>query len=148
MSGPAEAASPAVDPDELRAAYRRHAERRDARDWRGMADCFAEDARYFDPIFGWAEGRAAIRDFLEGAMAGLADRTFHERWHVVEGERLVLYWQCTTGDEPLVTPPRYHGLSALRYAGDGLWLEQMDVYDREQARRSRLAAGAVDQSTT
>ncbi len=128
--------------DSIRAAYRRHAERRAARDWGGLADCFAEDARYFDPIFGWYEGREAIRGFLEGAMAGLADRVFTDVWHVVEDDRLVIYWQCSTpgsadddGSDGL-----YHGMSALRYAGDGLWQEQMDIYDREQARGSRERA--------
>ena len=124
-------------------AYARHVERRAARDWRGLADCFAEEARYFDPLFGWYDGREAIRDFLEGAMKGLADREFTDVWHVVDGDRLVLYWRCGPPGE---TPPEsgerlYHGMSALRLGDEGLWLEQMDIYDRDQARSSRGRAG-------
>jgi hypothetical protein len=127
----------------LETAYGKHSERRAARDWRGLADCFAADARYFDPIFGWYEGREAIRDFLEGAMAGLADRVFEDVWHIAEGDRLVIYWRCGTPGEaaPEAGEGLYHGMSSLRYAGDGLWAEQMDIYDREQARSSRSRAG-------
>ena len=130
-------------PHTVETAYLRHSERRAARDWHGLADCFAPDARYFDPIFGWYEGREAIRDFLEGAMAGLADRVFEDVWHIAEGDRLVIYWRCSAPGEaaPTAGDGLYHGMSALRYAGDGLWAEQMDIYDREQARSSRSRAG-------
>ena len=135
------------------AAYQRHAACRADRDWRGLADCFAADARYFDPIFGWYEGREAIRDFLGTAMAGLGERVFTDVWHVIDGERLVLYWRCGLPGEP---PPEsgdrlYHGMSALVYAGQGLWQEQMDIYDRDQARSSRSQVSTSDagaQSTT
>ena len=133
----------------LARAYRRHQACRSAGDWAGLARCFTDDARYFDPIFGWHEGRAAIAGFLERAMAGLADRIFEEAWHVSEGDRIVCYWQCTTpGVEPDPSAEPYHGMSSLVYEGDGLFREQMDIYDREQARSSRREAGANDSSTT
>ena len=132
----------------LEEAYRRHRRLREAGDWSGLAGCFSEDARYFDPIFGWYEGREAIRAFLEGAMEGLADRVFSEVWHIAEGDRLVCYWQCTTpGAEPTSPEELYHGMSTLVYGGDGLFREQMDIYDREQARGSRRRAGGASSST-
>jgi ketosteroid isomerase-like protein len=74
----------------IESAYQEHVRRREAGDWTGLASLFAEDARYFDPIFGWQQGRTAIGNFLEGAMAGLAERVFRDMWHVAEGNRLVI----------------------------------------------------------
>ena len=130
--------------DELREAYERHVRCRADGDWSALADCFAEDARYFDPIFGWHTGREAIRGFLKRAMAGLADRDFRDVWHVIDGNRLVLYWQCDAREGAFESgdPDLYHGTSALLYAGDGRWQEQVDIYDREQARSSRTRAGS------
>ena len=105
----------------------------------------------FDPIFGWHEGREAIRGFLERAMAGLADREFRDVWHVADGERLVIYWRCDAADGAFESDDLelYHGTSTLLYAGNGLWKEQVDIYDREQARSSRTRAGGdAGQSTT
>jgi len=135
--------------EQILAAYQRHSERRSTFDWVGLAECFAEDARYFDPMFGWQEGRSAISAFLEGAMAGLATRIFTDLWHVTEGDRLVLYWQCSTPgtEDETGEASLYHGMSALRLGTDGLWSEQMDIYDREQARSSRSEA-RLPSSTT
>ena len=129
----------------LEEAFARHARARAAGDWSALADCFSEDARYFDPIFGWHEGREAIRGFLERAMAGLGDRAFREVWHVIDGDRLVLYWRCDAADDAFDAddPTLYHGTSALLYAGNGEWQEQVDIYDREQARSSRTRARPV-----
>ena len=129
----------------LEEAYARHVGYREAGDWQGLADCFAEDARYFDPIFGWHRGREAIRSFLERAMSGLADRTFRDVWHVADGNRLVIYWRCDADDDAFEADDAdlYHGTSALLYAGDGRWAEQVDLYDREQARSSRSRAGSA-----
>ena len=126
--------------EEVLEAYERHVALRDQGDWSGLAQLFAEDARYFDPIFGWQQGRDAIGRFLEGAMAGLAERVFSDVWHIADGDRLVIYWQCSTPGAASESAGLYHGMSALRYAGDGLWAEQMDVYDREQAMSSRDSA--------
>lgn len=128
---------------DVEVAYERHRRFRETRDWTGLASCFAEDARYFDPIFGWYEGRDAIRGFLETALAGLADRSFVDVWHIAQEDRLVVYWRCempgARGDDGLET--LYHGMSALLYAGRRTFREQMDIYDREQARASRRRAG-------
>ena len=132
----------------LENAYRRHRRLREAGNWSELAACFTEDARYFDPIFGWHEGRDAIGKFLEGAAAGLADRVFREMWHIAEGDRLVCYWQCTTpGAEPAPPEQLYHGMSALVYSGDGLFRQQMDIYDCEQAKGSRHRAAVAGSPT-
>ncbi|MCR9093585.1 MAG: nuclear transport factor 2 family protein [bacterium] len=126
---------------EILEAYSRHAEARRSFEWRALADLFAVDARYFDPIFGWQEGREQIRAFLAEAARGLAEREFRECWHVVDDDRVVLYWHCVRPGETTESGrPRYHGMSSLRYAGEGLWAEQMDIYDQAEARGSREAA--------
>ena len=131
----------------IESAYQEHVRRREAGDWTGLASLFAEDARYFDPIFGWQQGRTAIGNFLEGAMAGLAERVFRDMWHVAEGNRLVIYWQCSLlgESEPKASDADggyhgYHGMSALKLSENGLWTEQMDIYDREEAKSSRRDA--------
>ena len=131
--------------DALEEAYARHAIARASGDWSALADCFSEDARYFDPIFGWHEGRDAIRGFLERAMSGLGDREFREVWRVIDGDRLVLYWRCDATDDVIDAddPALYHGTSSLLYSGNGEWQEQVDIYDREQARSSRTRARPV-----
>jgi hypothetical protein len=134
--------------EEVLEAYQRHVALRAAGDWAGMASLFAEDGRYYDPLFGWQEGREAIGRFLEGAMAGLVERTFTDVWHIVDGDRLVIYWQCTTPGPAEAAAGLYHGMSALRYAGGGLWAEQMDIYDREEATSSRASARLEDSSST
>jgi hypothetical protein len=127
---------------EIIEAYGRHSEARQAQDWHSMADLFAEDASYFDPIFGWHKGREEIRRFLCAAADGLAEREFREVWWLADDKRVVLYWECTRpGEEsPVGGGPQYHGMTTLRYAGSGLWDQQMDIYDRQEAKDSRAAA--------
>ncbi|MCP4908322.1 MAG: nuclear transport factor 2 family protein [bacterium] len=126
--------------EEILEAYERHIRLRGTGDWPGLAVLFAEDARYFDPIFGWHQGRDAIAGFLERAMAGLAERIFTDVWHVADDQRLVFYWQCSMPGATDESSGLYHGMSSLLYAGKGLWAEQVDIYDREQAMSSRTGA--------
>lgn len=53
-----------LDRDSTAAACARHCQLHEACDREGLGALFAEDARHFDPFFGWHEGQTAIAAFL------------------------------------------------------------------------------------
>ena len=120
--------------EEARAAYGRYVEAREkvqrgeAR-WSVLADeFFTDDAVYVDPVWGRAEGRAAITRFLDDSMAGLDGWTFPEEWTMVDGDRVVsFWWNRVPGTTPDGRPLQAPGVSILRYAGDGRFDYELDV---------------------
>jgi ketosteroid isomerase-like protein len=120
---------------EIEAAFGHHRACQDRGDWNALADGFAPDAGYFDAIHGWQHGRDGIRTFFQRTMTGSGKWHFPERWRVIDGHRLVFHWsQIFDETRPDGSPYRFDGITSLVYAGEGVWSEQMDVYDTARAR--------------
>ena len=111
----------------------------EARDWRPLADLYAEDATY-----GWnvgpgeefmAVGREEIRDFALGTeMAGLEGWRYpYERVLVDDraGEVVGFWRQLSDVPRPDGRPYEVAGIggSWFRYGGNGQWSWQRDFFD-------------------
>lgn len=123
------------------AAYARHRAVHESREWSSFAPLYAEQARYYDPFYGWMEGRQAIDEFFERSLSGLEDWSFPMRWHVVGEGRVVAHWlNRLPGQRPDGSPYEFPGYSIIHFGADGLIVEQQDCYDRFTALRVIAAA--------
>ena len=135
--------TPDVDRAEVVAAFERHHACQVANDWEGLADLFTDAAIYVDPIFGTVRGRDEIRTFLLRVMDDPGRWDFDHLWRVVDADRVVFAWhQRFAEPRPDGGWFEFGGLTVLRYAGDGLFSEQHDVYDASVARRVLREWGA------
>jgi ketosteroid isomerase-like protein len=101
--------------------------------WSALADYFTDDAVYIDSAWGRYEGRAAITTFMDESMAGLDDWRFPEEWTMADGDRVVsMWWNQLPGSRADGSPYRVAGLSILRYAGDGKFDYEYDVFNMVQ----------------
>jgi len=120
-----------LSPERTAAAYARHRQAHEARDWDAIAELFAVDGRYCDGFFGWIEGREAIAAFLHRSMAGLEGWSFPISWELVGAGRVVVHWHNQLpGRRPDGSAYAVPGVSMIRYGSDGLIVEQRDLYDR------------------
>ena len=103
-------------------------------DWSPFADLFTEDAEYIEHLFGRFEGREAIRTWITKTMSrfpGNVMTAFPVEWYVIDVDRGWVVCQIWNempdpGDEKLY---RAYNLTVLKYAGDGLWSSEEDVYN-------------------
>ena len=101
--------------------------------WSALGDYFTDDAVYIDSAWGRYEGKAAIVRFMDESMAGLADWTFPEEWTTVDGDRVVsMWWNQLPGQRADGSPYRVAGVSILRYAGDGKFDYEYDIFNMVQ----------------
>lgn len=101
--------------------------------WSALGDYFTDNAVYIDSAWGRYEGKAAIVKFMDDSMAGLADWTFPEEWTMADGDRVVsMWWNQLPGQRADGSPYRVAGLSILRYAGDGKFDYEYDVFNMVQ----------------
>lgn len=116
------------------AAYRKHRELHEARQWAALADLFAPDGVYAEPFFGQIRGREAIREFLVRSMKGLEEWTFPLRSITIDEGRVVTHW-CNRlpGTRRRGGYFEFPGISTITYDDQGRIVDQLDVYDRFQA---------------
>ncbi len=101
--------------------------------WSALADYFTDDAVYIDSAWGRYEGRAAITAFMVDSMVGLEDWRFPEEWTMADGDRVVsMWWNELPGARADGSPYRVAGLSILRYAGQGKFDYEYDVFNMQQ----------------
>jgi|SRR5690606_13476870 len=106
----------------------------DTGDWEHFVQLFTEDATYIEHAYGTFHGRDEIRPWIKktmGSFPGNEMIAFPPKWVVIDEAK---GWVITEIDNPFRDPGdgSRHGqgnLSILRYAGDGLWCEQEDVYN-------------------
>jgi hypothetical protein len=122
---------------ELEQAFARHeatiAAAADAGDWEPFVQLFVPDAEYHDPMVGIMRGHDEIRTWVNATLApfpGSAMR-FPEAWHVVDEERggVVCELRNVLRDPGDGSVYEQSNITVLRYAGDGLFLSEQDVYD-------------------
>jgi ketosteroid isomerase-like protein len=123
---------------EARATYERYVAARERvmageLGWDALADFFTEDATFIDPAWGRVEGLENIRQFLKESMAGLETWTFPHEWTLVDGPRVVSFWQNRLpGRAPDEGPLQAPGISVLHYAGNGKFSYELDVLNMVQ----------------
>jgi hypothetical protein len=103
-------------------------------DWARFADLFTEDATYIEHAYGMFRGREQIRDWIVRTMTtfpGSSMVAFPPRWSVIDVERSWIVCEIRNimadpGDGSVHEEPN---ITILRYADDGLFAEEEDVYN-------------------
>jgi hypothetical protein len=124
-------------------------------DWNPWADLFSEDATYIEHLFGTLGGREAIRSWIVSTMAESPNdqmKYFPVEWYMIDEER---GWVTAQIWNRMVDPGdgslhQAYNFSLLKYAGDGLWSFEEDIYNPKHfgtmvsdwlARRKELGNG-------
>lgn len=102
--------------------------------WDAWADLFTEDAEYIEHLFGTMRGREAIRDWITKTMSdypGNAMVAFPIEWSVIDADRgwvVCQIWNrmADPGDGSL---HQAYNFTLLKYAGDGMWASEEDIYN-------------------
>jgi uncharacterized protein (TIGR02246 family) len=103
-------------------------------DWSRFADLFTEDATYVEHLFGEMHGREAIRSWITKTMSrfpGDVMTAFPVDWFVVDEDRGWVVCQIWN-EMPDPGDGRVHreyNFTLLKYAGDGKWCYEEDVYN-------------------
>jgi SnoaL-like protein len=108
-------------------------------DWHPWADLFTEDATYVEHLFGTMHGREEIRAWITKVMGewpGNVMPSFPIGWSIVDEERGWIaceIWNqmADPGDGSLHQAANF---TLLKYAGDGLWSYEEDVYNPDNFR--------------
>lgn len=103
-------------------------------DWDPWADLFTEDATYVEHLYGDMHGREEIRAWITQTMStypGNEMDAFPVEWHVVDEDRgwvVMCVWNNMRA-LPDGTVMGAYNFTLLKYAGDGLWSYEEDVYN-------------------
>jgi hypothetical protein len=103
-------------------------------DWNPWADQFTEDATYIEHLFGTLGGREAIRRWICRTMAKYPNcemKYFPIEWHIIDESR---GWISCQVWNRMVDPGdgglhQAYNFTLLKYAGDGLWSFEEDIYN-------------------
>jgi hypothetical protein len=103
-------------------------------DWNPWADQFTEDATYIEHLFGSYGGREAIRRWICSTMAEFPNcemKYFPIEWYMIDVKR---GWVSCQVWNRMVDPGdgslhQAYNFTLLKYAGDGLWSYEEDVYN-------------------
>jgi hypothetical protein len=124
--------------DELERAFARYqevaAEAGRTGDWNAWADLFTEDCTYIEHLYGEMEGREAVRAWITRTMTtppGSDMDAFPVEWYVIDEERgwiVMCVWNRfrDPGDGAVF---QAYNFSLLKYAGDGMWSYEEDIYN-------------------
>ncbi len=109
------------------------------KDWNPWADLFTEDATYVEHLFGEMHGRDAIREWIVGVMGTYPGNVMPEfpiGWHVIDEDRgwIVCEIWNRMEDPGDGTVHEAANFTLLKYAGDGLWSYEEDVYNPQRFR--------------
>lgn len=124
--------------DELEAAFEAYQDAALAAgtsgDWNAWADLFTEDATYVEHHYGVLGGREAIRRWISTTMAAYPGKHmphFPVEWYVIDEDKgwvVCQVWNrmADPGDGSL---HQASNITILKYAGNGRWSSEEDVYN-------------------
>lgn len=119
--------------EEVDAEFQKYVERGKANDWSAWSDQFTEDARYVEHAMGNFEGREAIREWIVSTMASVSGMSFPVDWHMIDGNRVVMYcWNVFDPLPGMTGEYKFAVVTILEYAGDGMWSLEEDVYNEKE----------------
>jgi hypothetical protein len=103
-------------------------------DWREWTDQFTDDAVYIEHHYGRFEGREAIHAWISSCMSeypGSDMPEFPIGWYMIDDERGWVVCQVWNrmrdpGDGSV---HQEYNFTLLKYAGDGLWSYEEDIYN-------------------
>ena len=107
-------------------------------DWAAWADLFTDDATYVEHVLGSMRGNAEIKPWITSIMAEYSELYTYYEWHVIEGDRVVVYMQNRRDNpEPGKPPIDFPGVTILNYAGDGKWDYEEDFWAFPTAQKAQ-----------
>jgi len=103
-------------------------------DWDRFADCFTEDSTYDEHVYGSWQGREQTRAWIHNTMTtfpGSMMVGFPPAWVTVDEERgwVICEIRNLMRDPGDGSVHEASNITILRYAGDGLWANEEDVYN-------------------
>lgn len=103
-------------------------------DWNAWAEQFTEDATYIEHHYGTMGGREAIRRWITETMStypGSAMPHFPVEWYVIDEDRGWVVFQVWNrmADPGDGSVHQAYNFTLLKYAGDGLWSYEEDIYN-------------------
>jgi hypothetical protein len=105
-------------------------------DWSIWGGQFSEDAHYVEHAYGEFHGRAAIVDWITKVMAPFPHMTFPNDWAVMDTDQGCVVFQCQNRlahpTDPGGEPFQFPTWSLIRYAGNGLWSYEEDMYNPKE----------------
>ena len=124
--------------DELESAFDHYqelaAEAARTGNWKVWADQFTDDAIYVEHHYGTFTGREAIGEWISSCMSeypGSAMSEFPIEWYIIDEERgwvVCQVWNRMEDPGDGTTHQEYN-FTLLKYAGDGRWSYEEDVYN-------------------
>lgn len=121
------------DRKEVEAEFQKYVARGVANDWSAWADQFTEDAIYIEHEMGTMHGREAIREWIVATMGSVSGMSFPTEWYVIEDDLVILYcWNVFDPLPGMTGEYKFAVVVLLRYAGDGLWASEEDVYNAKE----------------
>jgi hypothetical protein len=106
-------------------------------DWNAFAELFTENAVYVEHLFGEMHGREAIRSWIVETMArwpGSEMTGFPIEWYILDEDRGWISCQIWNemGDPGDGSLHREYNFTLLKYAGDGKWSYEEDIYNPQR----------------
>jgi hypothetical protein len=103
-------------------------------DWNPWAELFTPDATYVEHHYGTMGGREAIRRWIVATMAQYPGKHmphFPIEWYVIDDERGWVVCQVWNrmSDPGDGSVHQAYNFTLLKYAGEGLWEYEEDVYN-------------------
>ena len=103
-------------------------------DWNAWADLFTEDAEYIEHLYGTMQGREAIRAWITETMSsypGDQMAAFPVEWSIVDEDRGWIACQIWNrmADPGDGSVHQAYNFTLLKYAGEGLWASEEDIYN-------------------
>jgi hypothetical protein len=103
-------------------------------DWSEWADCFTEDADYYEHHYWRMKGRRAILDWINDTMSQPVNdemRAFPIDWYVIDEERGWVICQVRNVMDDPGDGSEYYAINwtKLHYGGDGRFSYEEDVYN-------------------